>query len=106
MVRRGHPGGHDAVGMVGEVVADQRVEALVLTVEVCGGDDDELSVTRGHGAPAGAPEKIVGFVGQECGGDEQDRGVVARCPLPDLVGGGVLAADEPADQGVVVVGHA
>ena len=73
--------------MVGEVVADQRVEALVLTVEVCGGDDDELSVTRRHGAPAGAPEKIVGFVGQESGGDEQDRGVVGRCPLPDLVGG-------------------
>src|SRR6478735_6104257 len=95
--RGGGRGGVDRpAGVVGEVVSDQRVQALVLTVEVCGGDDDELSVTRGHGAPAGAPEKIVGFVGQECGGDEQDRGVVARCPLPDLVGGGVLAADEPA----------
>ena len=67
--------------MVGKVISDQRVEAIVLTGEVCGGDDDELSVAGCRGVLPGAAEKVVGFVGQESGGDEQDRGVVGRCPL-------------------------
>ena len=92
--------------MVGEVVSDVRVEAVVLTGDVCGGDDDELSVAGGDGALGGAPEKVIGFVVQECGCDEKDRAVVGHCPLLDLVGGAVLAADELADQGLVVVGHA
>ena len=35
-----------------------------------------------------APEKIVGFVGQECGGDEQDRVLspVARCRISSAAG--------------------
>ena len=91
--------------MVGEVVSDERVKAVVLAGEVCGGDDDELSVAGGLCALGGAFEQVVGCVGQECGGDEEDRGVVGTCALPDLVGGLVVSADEPADQGLVVVGH-
>ena len=91
--------------MVGEVVSHERVEAVVLTGEVCGGDDDELSVTGRHGALTGAPKEVVGFVGQEGGGDEKDRALVGPRPPPDLVGGVMLAADELADQGLVV-GHA
>jgi hypothetical protein len=102
----GDPGREDVAGVVGEVVSDERVEAVVLTGDVCGGDDDELSVAGGDGALGGAPEEVVGFVGQECGCDEKDRVVVGDCPLLDLVGGAALAADELADQGLVVVGHA
>jgi hypothetical protein len=100
------PRREDVSGVVGEVVSHERVEAVVLTGDVCGGDDDELSVAGGHGARAGAREQVVGFVGQESGGDEEDRDVVGLCPQPDLVGGTLLAADELADQGLVVVGHA
>jgi hypothetical protein len=102
----GDPRREDVAGVIGEVISDERVEAVVLTGDVCGGDDDELSVTGGHGTVAGAPEEVVGFVGQQSGGDEKDRAAVGRSPPPDLVGGAVLAADELADQGLVVVGHA
>jgi hypothetical protein len=50
-------------------------------------------------------EQLVGWVGQERGGDQKDRGVVSDGALPDLVCGLVVSADEPADQGLVVVGH-
>ena len=73
--------------MVGEVVSDERVKAVVLTGDVCGGDDDELSVAGSLSALGGAFEQVVGCVGQKSGGDEKDRGVVGRRPLPDLVGG-------------------
>ena len=64
--------------MVDEVVADQGVEQVGVPGEVGAGDGDELAV-------AGGPR----------------RGVVA---VDQLAQGGGVAADQPADQGLVV-GH-
>ena len=101
----GDPGREEVVGVVGEVVAHQRVEEVGVAAQVGVGEDDELSVPGGHGAWSAARTRYVGSVGQQGGGDEQRRAmVVGGGPRQHLGGGGGLAADEAADQGGVVVG--
>ena len=45
----GEPRGHDVVGVLGQVVADQGVEALVITGQVEAGEGDELALAHGDG---------------------------------------------------------
>ena len=45
----GEPRGHDVVGVLGQVVADQGVEALVIAGQVEAGEGDELALAHGDG---------------------------------------------------------
>ena len=55
----GDPGGQDVVGMVGEVIADQCVEQVVVAVEVGRCHRDELAIPGRDGAECCAGQQFV-----------------------------------------------
>src|SRR5262245_5706125 len=59
------PGGQHVVGVVGEVIAHERVEPVVVTVEMGRGDGHELAIARGRRLVSGLLEQGTAVVGQE-----------------------------------------
>jgi hypothetical protein len=102
-VQRGDPGREDVVGMVGEVIANKRVEQVLVVVEVSGGDGDELTVAGREGGVTRPGEKVGGLVGKECRGHEQPRRSVRRDPVENLGAGRRVAADQPADEALAII---
>jgi hypothetical protein len=91
--------------VVGQVVADQGVEEVLVVGQVRGGDGHQLAVP-GRGGGRGRPgQELVAVVADQRGRDEHGGG--ARRPGQELEprpGGGV-AGDQPADQELDVVVH-
>src|SRR4029453_7175614 len=54
LVLGGDPGGEDAVGVVGQVVADQGVEEVLVVGKVRGGDGHQLAVAGRGGGRGGS----------------------------------------------------
>ena len=70
----GDPGRQYVVGVIGEVVADEGVEQVMVAVEVRGGDGDELPVTRrGRVRRRARQQPSVTVAGDQRGGHEQGR---------------------------------
>jgi len=104
-VLSGDPSREDVVGVVGQVVPNQRVEQILVAANVSGGEGDELAVPGGRGVLGCPGEELIGLVGDQRRGHEQQWSAVGLGPLEDLRGSGVVIADQPADQVVDVIGH-
>jgi hypothetical protein len=90
--------------VVGEVVADERVEQLSVAAQVRVGQHDELPVT-GRGRVPGRSGEVVEVAADERGGhEERCRGGV-RGTLEDLGGSVGMVADQAVKESGVVVGH-
>ena len=87
--------------MVGEVVADKRVEQVVVVVEVGGGDGDELAVPgRDRCVGRRAGQQSPGLVGDQARSDQQRRRACRLGPVDGSPLRLAVAADQPAKQGV------
>ena len=84
------------VGVVGEVVAHQRVEQVGLAAEVGVGEGDELAVARGHG-PGRCAGEVASVSSRQQGRGHQDRDRRAGGGEREHLGrGGRVAADQAA----------
>jgi hypothetical protein len=91
----GQPDGEGVVRMVGEVVADQVVEALVVAVDVGGGDGDDLAISRRGGDGRGLRQRATRSVAHRGGDEPLDRGVVG-------VVGHIAMVERVPDDGLTV----
>jgi len=73
MAEVGDPGGEDAVRVVDEVVAGERVDDVALAAPVRGGDRYELAVARRGRERVRAGEQPRGVGREQRGGDEDLR---------------------------------
>jgi hypothetical protein len=71
------PCDEDAVGMVDEVVAGERVDEVAIAAQVRSGDGYELAVAGFDRHSPGSGHEGVAVGGEE-GGRDQDHGIVAR----------------------------
>jgi len=106
-VSGGNPGPEHVVGVVGEVVANERVEQVVVVFEVRGRDGYELPIAcRGRVRRRARQQQSVTVAGDESGGHEQGRYIAGACPGQDGSDGAPVAADQPAEQHLDLIGHA
>ncbi len=101
----GDPGDENAGGVVGEVVAGERVDEVGVAGDMGGGDRDDLAVAGRRRHRRGVVEQI-GRIRREQGSGHQGRHVVAGSGLIDDAGhGGGVSDRELVDQVVGVCGH-
>jgi hypothetical protein len=86
----GEPRGHDVVRVLGEVVADQGVEALAVTIQVEAGEGDELALAGGDGG--GGVEEVDPAAADRCDDQRLEQLVVRH--------GGIVGA--PADDELTI----
>ena len=72
----GDPGDEHVVRVVDEVVSREGVDELAITLMVCDGDGDELTVARSRRAPFGPDEEAVSVRCEQRRRDE-DQWIVA-----------------------------
>src|SRR3954447_6778846 len=91
------PGGEDAVGVVGKVVAGQGVQQVRVVVEMGTGEGDELPVRGGDGVVHGADEVRLRGFGHQRSRHKKAGGVVAPGAVEDLGRRRGVAADQTAE---------
>ncbi len=97
--RGSYPGDEDAVGIVGEVVTRECIDAATVVGKVRRRDRDELTVPHVRGAFPCPREQVGGRGGiGEGRGDQEERVVAASNRFEDAGRSGRIAGDEPVDE--------
>ena len=82
------------------------VEQVVVAFEVRGCDGDELPVARrGRVRRRARQQQSVAVAGDQRGGHEQGRCIAGARAGQDGGDGGLVAADQPAEQRLGLIGH-
>lgn len=103
---RGDPSRDDVVGVVGQVVADERIAAFVIVIDVRSGERDELAVAGRRRVLGRATEQWHGIDGEQRSDDEQVRRGRGRGTPTHQRGRDLVAADGPVHKVVELILHA
>lgn len=106
-VGAGDPRDEHAVGVLGEVVAGERVDEVAITTEMGARDGHGLALARGRGDAPGPGEERTGVGSEQRGHDERGHVLTAACGRDELRDGGRVTGGEQVQRlGRVEVGHA